>query len=115
MTYIRNIKLINMKLSYETLPSGNLQLTGKNELVRETSNSVTRLGEHEFTMELFKDDKGVPSMIEWDVPDLEETEHIGLWFEGKSLIDYDGVFELPLEAIKLIRKAGYSVPRDFEP
>ncbi|MEX0597121.1 MAG: hypothetical protein WD512_11530 [Candidatus Paceibacterota bacterium] len=104
-----------MKLVYETLPSGNLQLTGKSELVLETFANVTPLGEHEFTMELFKDDQGVPTMIEWDVPSLEETEHIGLWFDGKTLTDYDGVFELPIEAIKLIRKYGYSVPRDFEP
>lgn len=83
-------------------------------LVLENSFTVTDLGKNETTMELFKDDNGVPCMIEWDCPEQEITEQIGLFFDGKSLEDYDGVFELPKEAIKLIRKAGFSVPRHFE-
>jgi len=31
----------------------------------------------------------------------------GLWFEGKELTDYDGVFELPTEIINILEKAGY--------
>lgn len=27
--------------------------------------------------------------------DGEFIENIGLWFDGKTLVDYDGVFELP--------------------
>lgn len=57
--------------------------------------------------------------IEWDIPSLERTEYIGLWFEidqdGKrTLSDYDGVFALPSEAIELIRKNGVEVDVDFE-
>lgn len=38
----------------------------------------------------------------------------GLWFDGKNLIDYDGVFELPMKVIKALRAAGFSVSKDFE-
>jgi hypothetical protein len=38
----------------------------------------------------------------------------GLWFEGKNLIDYDGVYELPSEVIAGIRELGYIVTREFE-
>ena len=48
-------------------------------------------GNFENEMEIYLDAKGIPSMIEWNVYDLEITEEIGLWFEGKTLIDYDGV------------------------
>lgn len=57
--------------------------------------------------------------IEWDIPSLDRTENIGLWFEidkdGKrTLSDYDGVFSLPSEAIALIRKNGVEVGVEFE-
>jgi len=74
-------------------------------------------GEKESNMELFQDEGKAPSGIEWVVYDAEGdtefVENIGLNFDGKSLVDYDGVFELPIEAIKLIRKSGYSVPNHF--
>jgi hypothetical protein len=38
----------------------------------------------------------------------------GLWFEGKDLIDYDGVFELPRAVVRGIRELGYIVDKDFE-
>ena len=44
-------------------------------------------------------------VIEWTVnPDLDEEEYveIGVWTEGKKVVDYDGVFELPKEAFKLL-------------
>jgi hypothetical protein len=42
-------------------------------------------------------------------------DNAGLWFEKKTLVDYDGVFELTAQAIITIRKAGFRVPRDYEP
>lgn len=33
----------------------------------------------------------------------------GLWFAGRKLIDYDGVFELPAEVKLTLRAAGYNV------
>ncbi len=34
---------------------------------------------------------------------------IGLWFEGKELSDYDGVFFLPPEVGEMLKDAGYVV------
>jgi hypothetical protein len=51
------------------------------------------------TFELFKEDRR-HYMIEWDIPAMNETEHIGMTFdEDLNLMDYDGVFEFPKEAI----------------
>jgi hypothetical protein len=76
------------------------------------------LGEHESTLELFyeKDNTG---FIEWDIPELELFEHIGLWFDidkdGKrSLSEYDGVMSLNDHAIAILRKNGVEVSKDFE-
>lgn len=33
----------------------------------------------------------------------------GLWFEGKELVDYDGVFALPREVGETLREHGYTV------
>jgi hypothetical protein len=37
-----------------------------------------------------------------------------LLFEGKDLIDYDGVFELPMEVIIALRDMDLYVDKDFE-
>lgn len=101
-------------MKFETNKHGNLELTFESHINIDNGYTNVSQGVLTSSMELFTDDKGTPTGIEWDVPELEQTEDIGLWFEGKTLTDYDGVFELPIEAIKLIRKAGYTVPRDFE-
>lgn len=33
----------------------------------------------------------------------------GLWFEGRELIDYDGVFELPKDVVDMLSGAGYDL------
>lgn len=33
----------------------------------------------------------------------------GLWFEGRELVDYDGVFELPKDVVDMLDGAGYDV------
>jgi|TARA_R110000822_G_scaffold6851_6_gene28633 hypothetical protein len=105
-------------MEFITNKNGNLELKFSSPINVDNGTTNIPQGERESEMELFLDDDGVPSMIEWVVydeeGDTEFVEGIGLWFEGKSLTDYDGVFELPMEAIKLIRKFGYSVPRYFE-
>jgi hypothetical protein len=53
-------------------------------------------------------------MIEWDIPTLDEVEHIGLSFEHKTLVDYDGVMSLPAPAIAFLREQGFIVPKEFE-
>lgn len=88
------------------------------ELITQGSWGRRELGSHESTMDLHlrSDNTG---FIEWDVPSLEETEHIGLTFsidpQGvRTLTDYDGVFSLPDEAVDLLREAGIVVPNDFD-
>jgi len=87
--------------------NGNRQLNIEAvELESQSSWGSTALGSYESTMELFTL-AGVPVMIEWDIPELEETEHIGLIFEGEELVDYDGVSEMPREAIEFLEVLGY--------
>jgi hypothetical protein len=74
-----------------------------------SSGSISQ-GKHGWTMDLYFDNDNT-GFIEWDIPSLDRTENIGLWFEidqdGKrTLSDYDGVFSLPSEAIELLRKHG---------
>lgn len=38
---------------------------------------------------------------------------IGLWFDEKELVDYDGVFSLPHEVVVLLEELGYVVGEDF--
>ncbi len=92
---------------------GNLELEFFSPINIDNGYTNEYQGDFTSTMELFFYD-GTPSAIEWVVNDGEFVEHIGLFFENKKLEDYDGVFELPKEAIKLIRKAGYVVPKHFE-
>jgi hypothetical protein len=46
-----------------------------------------------------------------------ESVNIGsegsLWFEGRELIDYDGVFELPKSVIDMLVGAGYTLAWNF--
>ena len=62
--------------------------------------------EHESTMELFAYPDG-SYMIEWDIPTMDVVEHIGIWHEDKRVTDYDGIFELPQEAIDLLKENGF--------
>ena len=74
-------------------------------------NGVTNqyLGDHKQTMELFAGYDDGSYLIEWDIPTLEETEHIGVFCHerDKVLSDYDGVFEMPAEARKLLEECGF--------
>ena|SRR5690606_1874247 len=99
-------------MRYSTNERGNLVLEFTSNINIDNGITIIPQGEHTSTMELFTDDDGTPKGIEWDNP--VDTVWIGLWFEGKELEDYDGVFELPPQAIKLVRKAGFEVPKDFE-
>lgn len=52
--------------------------------------------------------------IEWEIPSLDRLENIGLRFgcnsKGKrTLVDYDGVFTLPKQAMKLCEQHGIDV------
>lgn len=105
------------ELTFKTNKNGNLELSFTSNINVDNGITNTPQGEKLSEMELYTGDDGVPTGIEWVVydeeGDTEFVEFIGLNFDGKTLVDYDGVFELPLEAAKLIRKYGYRVPKDM--
>jgi hypothetical protein len=83
------------------------------ELVLSNSYSSKNIGKHINEMELIIHSHGKSGCIIWnywpenDEDDMDETV-IGLWFNGnKELEDYDGVYELPKEAIQLLKDNGY--------
>ena len=47
---------------------------------------------------------------EYWVSDFEDDTYIegGLWFDGKTVIDYDGCFELPSAVRKALNDSGYT-------
>lgn len=82
-------------------------------LVSETAYTNRPIGTHASTMELYRNEDG-SLFIEWDVPAIDEVQHIGLVFDGrKRLVDYDGVYSLPSPVPAFLRAAGYVVPRDM--
>lgn len=80
-------------------------------ITRETSFRTDVIGEGQSEMTLTVE--GEQGCIEWDIPNLGEFAEIGLTFEGRELVDYDGVFSLPVQAIELIEEAGFTVGDDF--
>jgi hypothetical protein len=86
------------------------------ELVKEYSHGTHPMGSRECSMELFLNESRNAGQIEWiytDKKGYEDATHIGVWFEGKKLCDYDGVFSLNKYAIKLLNKCGFSVGKEF--
>ena len=79
------------------------------ELVREYSavRTVDSLGHRRQTMILYAE--GGRGLVEWEAGDDGEGAVIGLIFEGRRVVDYDGVFSLPMQAVKLLEAAGYDV------
>jgi hypothetical protein len=100
-------------MEFKTNKDGNLELTFTSPINIDNGFTNTPQGIKTSTMELYKDPDGTPTAIEWIISDGEFVEQIGLWFEDKDLIDYDGIFELPSQAIKLIEQAGFNVSNDF--
>ena len=85
-------------------------------IVREYSSSPNPvgLGTHKSTMTLYRLDTPGRYAIEWDIPSVEETVEYGIWTENNILVDYDGSFSLPSQAIQLLRDNGVTVPVEFE-
>jgi hypothetical protein len=92
--------------------------TFKSSLIMEGSWGEQSLGEHQSVMELYLTEDKTRGFIEWDVPELQELTEIGLWFETYEdetvLTNYDGVFSLPYEAIKMLEEAGVFVSAEFK-
>jgi len=87
-------------------------------MVLEGSWGSRKLGKYSSTMELHLNSDTGKGFIEWDIPEIETTEHIGLWFSrnnygGLILSDYDGVFSLPTQAISMLEEAGVFVDEEF--
>lgn len=66
-------------------------------------------GIQESTMELFYNEGH--AWIEWVVDALDIVEHIGIYCQNAPMVlsDYDGVFEMPVEAKKFLQDNGYDV------
>lgn len=86
----------------------------KTELVREYSMlpNVVPIGMADNTMELWVGDDGSGCIVwNWELEDGSDADEevIGLmWDFDKTITDYDGVFELPLEAIELLKENGFN-------
>ncbi len=66
------------------------------------------LDETESTLELIDNGNG-SYMIEWDIPEMDTTEHIGIFCEDgtKVVYGYDGVFELSDIHIEFLKENGF--------
>ena len=86
----------------------------KSELVREYSMlpNVIPIGMADNIMELWVGDDGSGAIIwNWDLEDGSDggEEDMGLqWNFDKTVTDYDGVFELPEQAIELLKENGFN-------
>jgi hypothetical protein len=63
-------------------------------------------GYRDFSMELTNSREDVYN-IEWDIPSLGYIIEIGIWTKGMKVLEYDGVFELPSQAIELLEENGF--------
>lgn len=85
----------------------------KSRVVREYSaGPVENLGIFNNTMELYHIENN-EYLIEWSSDDEEIYVQIGIWVENiwvknKKVTDYDGVFELPKQAIELLKNNGFN-------
>lgn len=89
-------------------------------LIEQGSWGSRSLGTMCSTMELYQYEGNLnAAFIEWDIPAIEDTEQIGLTFElhldGKRhLVDFDGVMDIPAQAITLLEEQGYIVDDEFK-
>ena len=89
------------------MPKSIKTITFETECYMEGSWGSRWLGKLSCSMELFDAGKG-QAMIEFIAGN--NVEHIGISYdETKKVIDYDGVFSIPNEAIKLLESVGYNV------
>lgn len=76
------------------------------ECIAEGSWGSRDLGKRKCSMELFDNENG-RAEIEFIAGD--DCQHIGLTYDSeKNILDYDGVFSMPNEAIELLNKAGFN-------
>ncbi len=92
---------------------GNNVLTFSSNLNIDNGHTASSQGDHESEMTLHLDSDGNPSGIEWDNPVM--YVYIGIEFdeEAKEVTGYDGVFELPSQAIFLLKESGFKISEDL--
>jgi len=90
-------------------PIATKEFTTELVLERTCTPVLENLGVYNNTMDLYIHDDKRSGFIEWSYENDTDSdvENIGLWFDGKTVTDYDGVFELPQEAIQLLEENGY--------
>lgn len=95
----------------------------------ERSMSATKeiLGKANNEMTLYISEDGLMGSIDWEydliqdddldsdtyelirfLHDGDDSVGIGLWFDGKTVTDYDGVFEIPKQAVEMLEENGYN-------
>lgn len=72
---------------------------------------TTKVTRDNFTVEIFDE---TPLRGYFEHNELGDNCAGELLFDGLSLIDYDGVFELPTDVIWAVRKLGFYVDEEFE-
>jgi hypothetical protein len=85
------------------------------KLIEEGSWGHRDLGKSDCEMDLRVNKDKTSGCIIWNYTrdgHADETV-IGLTFEAGALIDYDGTFSLPAEAVSLMESAGFTVGEDF--
>ena len=88
-------------------------------LYEQGSWGARRLGMTESSMDLFQVDGDDTRLeIEWDIPAAMDCEHIGLTVEThegrRTLVDFDGVMELPAQAVDMLEAQGIVVDDEFK-
>ena len=88
---------------------GNSILTFTSNLNVDNGYSNESMGDHESIMTLYLDAFGFPQGIEWDNP--IDVTYIGIEYDeiDRVVTGYDGVFELPSQAIYLLVECGFKV------
>lgn len=79
----------------------------KSRVIKETSYGIVDdYGEKDNSMELMKVDNHLE--IEWIIGKEEDVVHIGIETNGKDIVGYDGVFEIPKQSIELLKECGFN-------
>lgn len=92
---------------------GNSVLTFTSNLNIDNGYTNASQGDHESEMTLHLDSTGNPVSIEWDNPIM--YTNIGIEYDEveEEVTGYDGVFEIPDQALYLLKEAGFKISKDL--
>ena len=100
-----------MKLSKDKY--SNDVLTFTSNLNIDNGYTATSHGDHESEMTLHLDSSGYPVNIEWDNPVMYTNIGIEYDEDTKEVTGYDGVFEIPEQALYLLKAAGFKISENL--